>query len=333
MQKWGVCVFLSFCLCISAGSSGLPESAFSGSEVPILLILSSNNPFYTPAQKGFLRGLKQQEQALNIRAKVTTLCLTNSQENDKRMLERALSVHPQLIVTLGTDAAIQIASVHPQVPVLFSLVLNPMALGVVKSLDTPNTNFSGTTLLVSPGKQLETLLEVDPQVSRLGVIYTGGDPVSSAFLKAANEDAKRLHVQLVTVVVKENMPTEMALEAFDGKVDALWTIADPASSGAQAFQATLTYANTHNLPVLGLSSGMVHAGALLALSPDLEDEGALTAEMAGSILSGAQKIEQMRVRGPRRVLLCINVAVARALKIKVPEDVLHLADEVVDTER
>jgi putative ABC transport system substrate-binding protein len=301
--------------------------------VPILMIRSSNNAFYDATQKGFLQSLKQQEQALNIRTKVTVISLAGSQDTDQKMLEQALKQHPQLIVTLGTDATVEAAAIHPDVPVLFTLVLNPVALGVVKSLDAPGTNFSGTTLLVSPGKQLEALLQVDPSVSRVGVLYTQGDSVSQAFLGAAQSDAQRLHITLVTVAVKNGDPSDAALQSLDGKVDAFWTIADPASSGPQALQATLNYAHTHNLPVLGLSSATVHAGALVALSPDLEDEGALTGELAGYLLSGSQKIEQMRVRGPRKALLCINLDVARALKIKIPNDVLHLADEVIDSER
>lgn len=301
--------------------------------VPILMIRSSNNAFYDATQKGFLQSLKQQEQALNIRTKVTVISLAGSQDTDQKMLEQALKQHPQLIVTLGTDATVEAAAIHPDVPVLFTLVLNPVVLGVVKSLDAPGTNFSGTTLLVSPGKQLEALLQVDPSVSRVGVLYTEGDPVSQAFLGAAQSDAQRLHITLVAVAVKNGDSSNVALQSLDRKVDALWTIADPASSSPQALQATLNYAHTHNLPVLGLSSATVHAGALVALSPDLEDEGALTGELAGYLLSGSQKIEQMRVRGPRKALLCINLDVARALKIKIPNDVLHLADEVFDSAR
>ncbi|WP_075060773.1 ABC transporter substrate-binding protein [Chthonomonas calidirosea] len=331
---WAARVFWSVCLCCCLCAQCMATDYEDSPEpIPILLIRSSNNAFYDPTQKGFLQSLKRQEQMLNISAKVNIISLSGSQDTDQKMIEQALNQHPQLIVTLGTDATIETSAVHPDVPVLFTLVLNPVALGVVKSLDAPGTNFSGTTLLVSPGKQLEALLQVDPQVSRVGAIYTQGDPVSQAFLEAAQSDAQQLHITLVTIAVKSGDPPSTALQSLDGKVDALWTIADPASSGPQALQATLAYAHAHNLPVLGLSGATVHEGALLALFPDLEDEGALTAEMAGYLLSGSQKIEQLRVRGPRKVLLCINLDVARALKIKVPNDVLHLADEVVDSER
>lgn len=299
----------------------------------ILIVKSSDSSFYAPTLKGFISGLQRREQGNGISIHFQTMALTGEKRNDAHALQERLKQKSRLIVTLGTDATVMTASMHPSIPALFTLVLDPISLGIAKSLDDPGGDFSGVTLLVNPGKQLEILQEADPSVKRVGVLYTNDDPTSIAFLKQADTAAKQLNLTLKTAAVNPSDQITSVLKQFDNQVDALWIIADPSSTGANSLSATLAYARIHKLPVLGLSSATVHAGALAALSPNMEDLGDETADMAVGILNGEQTPAVMRVRGPLRTLLCLNLDAARALSIKLPSEMLHLADEVVDSSR
>ena len=153
-----------------------------------------------------------------------------------------------------------------------------------------------------------------------------------ALLADAQRDAERLHLEIVALPAKHPDAPEADL-ALLKNMDAIWLIPDVASAGPKAFKGTLEYARAHRLPVLGASLANVRAGATMALSAHQQDLGDVTADMAAHILSGTENPAQMRVRGPRKTLLAINLDAARALGITIPDAMLHLADEVVDTHK
>ncbi|HLK60600.1 MAG TPA: ABC transporter substrate-binding protein [Chthonomonadaceae bacterium] len=310
----------------------LAQGSSDGSRVKIVVIKTRDIPFYNPTVQGFTNGLKSRGYSGKGKLDLKVVALSGKEDADTRLVQSILADKPQLVVTMGTDATRQVAEQKPTLPVLFSMVLDPVALGVAKSLDAPGGNFTGTTLLVSPGKQLDSLIQTAPKTHRIGILYTDQDPTSLAFLEDAKQDAKRLNMELDPIAVKSGQASKEALSQLKADTNALWLIPDPASTGPQALTATLEYARAHHLPILGMSGATVRAGALLALSASLEDLGDVTADMAAHLLDGSDKTSQMRVRGPRRTLLSLNLLTAHDLGIAIPPAVLHLADEVIDKE-
>ena len=297
----------------------------------LLVIKTRDIPFYSAAYDGFLHGLKQRGYRSGDKLEIKVVSLNGSPEADGKLVRLQIEKRPDLIVTLGTDATRLVAEQKTNIPVLFSMVLDPVSLGVVKSLDAPGGVFTGTTLMVRPGKQFDALLQSCPMARRIGVLYSDGDPTSAAYLKEAQEDAKRLGIEIRPIAVRAYKASKDALNGFADGVDALWLIADPASTGLQEMKDTLDFARVRRLPVLGASSATVRAGALAALSANLADLGDETAEMAIPLLEGTDAPAKMRVRGPRRTQLTINLDVARLLKIALPDALLSLADEVIDS--
>ncbi len=319
---------------ITFGHSSLGAQTQShDAQVRIVVIKTRDIPFYAPSVQGLIDGLKSKGYRVKDRLDLRVVALSGKSQADKALIEQQFASRPDLIVTFGTDATRLTADQKPTMPILFSMVLDPVSLGIVKSLESPSGNFTGVTLPVSPGKQLDALLQTVPNVRRVGLLYTDRDPTSLAFLTEAKEDAKRLNVEITAVPVQPVQSARDALNQFAAVPDALWLLPDPASSGSQAVKETLEYARLHHLPVLGTSNGTVRAGALLALSANLEDQGSSVAEMAARILGGIETPAQMRVRGPRRTVLTLNLVTAHSLGIAIPKEVLHLADEVIDADQ
>jgi putative tryptophan/tyrosine transport system substrate-binding protein len=319
------------CLLLMISGVALPSHADTVAKLRILVIKTRDVSFYAPALQGLMNGLKQRGYK-GSRIEVKTFALTGNPKSDLELVQTQLSRRPDLIVTLGSDATRLVAEQKSNIPVLFTMILDPVSLGVVKSLAEPGGNFTGSTLLVSPGKQFDTLLQSCPKARRIGVLFTENDPTSMAFLKEAQEEAQRLSIELHAVAVKPGQASKDALQQFKGSVDALWLIPDPASTGIQEMKDTLEFARTNRLPILGASSATVRAGALTALSANLEDLGDVTAEMAVRILEGTDSPAKMRVRGPRRTQLTLNLDSARLLKFSLPDALLSLADEVIDSQ-
>ena len=297
----------------------------------ILVIKSRDNAFYSLTLQGFVDGLKTRGLGTKDATQLDVISLTGEPDKDQQSVREHLQKSSDLIFTLGTDATRVLSEARPKSPVLFSMILDPVGLGVVKSLAQPGGNFTGTTLLVDPGKQFEALQQADPQVRRVGVLYTADDATSIAFLSEAQQEAKKLNMEIIAKPVTNPKDTARPLlEELSKQVDAFWLIVDPASAGSRALADTLEVAQEHHLPVLGTSSAHVRAGALMALSANLKDLGDASAEMAVPLLEGTSSPAKMSVRGPRQTMLSINLLTADALGVKVPASVLHLADEVTD---
>ena len=292
----------------------------------ILVVKTRDIPFYQPAVDGFIHGLKSQGYD---NVDIATIALTGDSGKDTGLVRDKIR-GCSLIYAVGTDAARSLGDAQPSMPVLFSMVVDPVRLHLTASLDAPGGDFTGSTLVVNAGKQLDALTQIDPAVHKIGVLYSDGDPTSTAFLDQAKQDADRLGLTIIAAPLAHGASAKAALDTMADQIDAFWIILDPASASAQATTDTIACANTHKKPVLGVSSASVHAGALLALSADPADLGEVTAQMAIPLLQGTATASTMRVRGPRQTKLSVNLVAASALGLTVPDSVLHLADEVVD---
>ena len=130
----------------------------------ILIVKSRDNTFYSQTQQGFIDGLKTRGYSTKDTINLNVIALTGDAGKDQQIVQDHLHKGTDLIFTLGTDATQAIFDAHPKSPVLFSMILDPVNLGVVKSLAQPGGTFTGTTLLVAPGKQLDTLQSADPHI-------------------------------------------------------------------------------------------------------------------------------------------------------------------------
>lgn len=319
---------------VLASASALGEQTHPTDPIVHIVVIKTRDiPFYAPAVHGLTEGLKSKGYRMRERLDMKVVALGGKADADKALVQQQIANKPDIIVTLGTDATRLTSDQKPTMPILFSMVLDPIRLGVVKSLENPGGKITGATITVSPGKQLDALLQAAPHVHRIGLLYTDQDATSLTFLAEAKSEAERLNLALDPVPVTTSQSARDAFKQFATPPDALWLLPDPASSGTQALKDTLEFAHAHRLPVLGTSSGTTRAGALLALSANLEDQGSSVADMAARILDGTETPAQMRVRGPRRTILSVNLAASRALGIALPKEVLHLADEVIDADQ
>ncbi|MEO7717749.1 MAG: ABC transporter substrate-binding protein [Capsulimonas sp.] len=307
-----------------------PALAASGaSKRRVLVVKSRDIAFYAPSSLGFIKGLKSR--GYGDSTDIAVIALSGDKDKDQQTIKSQMQKNNSLIFTLGTDATRTISEARPTCPCVFSMILDPISLGVAKSLSQPGGSFTGTTLQISAGKQLDSLQQILPQIHKVGLLYTDGDATSLAFLSAARQDADRLHIEIVAQAMAPGADRKAALEDLAGTVGAFWLIVDPASAGPQALADTFEIAKQHKLPVLGTSSANVHAGALLALSANLQDLGDVNAEMAAPLLDGSAQAGQTSVRGPRQTMLSVSLDTAAALGLTVPNSVLRLADEVVDS--
>lgn len=297
---------------------------------PVLILKSREGALYEPVVQSLVNELKRKTPDLN----PPIFSLTGS-KTDAEIVRNLLERKPRVIVAIGTDAALQLKQHTESLPesqrpiVVFTMVLDPVALGLVPGAEQSDSHFVGVALTVRPQRQFRALLDVAPQARRIGVVYNPNDATSTRLIQQARDDAEKLGIQLVEASATKPEEVPQALNALKNQIDAFWLIPDPVCAAPQPFQQIQAFVSERKLPLLAFSDSYVRRGALMAVGPDLAEQGVLAAELVQQILNGTPA-ETLPLLTPRRLLSYYNTAQARRIGIAIPDMLLNLAEKVFD---
>ena len=107
-----------------------------------------------------------------------------------------------------------------------------------------------------------------------------------------------------------------AAEAFLGKVDALWLVADRTISTREAFQVLLEFSNTNRVPIFSPSPEMVREGALVSISPDFASIGHQAGKLANEIIYRHSQPSSLEVATPDGLEIAINLTTAKRIGVE-----------------
>lgn len=315
---------------ILLGVWGATCALLTAQSADVAIVLSREGGIYADAVNRFRQELEAQGYTLQ----PLTFALKGDR-SDAELPRRVLERRPKVILAVGTDAALLLKAHYErlpadqQIPIVFTMVLDPVGQGLVASAERSGSRFAGVALAVRPQRQFRILLDAVATVKRIGVVYNPKDPVSVRLIEQSREDAERMGLQLTAVPAEQPNQVAPALQALVNAVDALWLIPDPVCASPEGFQALLDFATRHKLPVLAFAESFVRRGALLAAGVDLAEQGALAAEQVIRILNG-EKPEDLPLLTPRRVLTYYNLRTARSLNLTIPDMLLNLAAKVYE---
>ena len=215
------------------------------------------------------------------------------------------------------------------IPIVFSAAADPVGTGLVDSLARPGGNVTGVSLQQTDlaSKRLELLLEIVPNLRRLGVIVNVGNPGAVVELRELNVAATVLRIKVDTLAIRRAEDIAPAFEAAKGQVDALYVGADPLVNATQSRINAL--AREARLPTIYNGREYVKAGGLISYGPNVPDLYRRAADIVDKILRGAKPAD-LPVQQPTKFDLIINLTTAKALGLSIPESFLLRADEVIE---
>src|SRR5262245_13597659 len=216
------------------------------------------------------------------------------------------------------------------IPIVMSLVNDPVGSGLVASLARPGGNVTGTTLM-SPdvvGKRFELLKEVLPKLSRVAVLQQPDNPASAALVREAEVAARALGARLQLLAAPTSAEFDSGCAAMTrARPGACTPPRDAICDNQQT--PTLELAAKRRLPAILGTRQPAEAGALMAYGPDFLALERRAATYVDKILKGAKPAD-LPVEQPTKFELVLNLRTAKALGVTIPASVLARADHVVE---
>jgi len=245
--------------------------------------------------------------------------------NKSKIVNEIKSISPTLILTLGSGATNFAKENFKNVPVVFSMVLNPVASGIVSSLQSPGENITGAAMDIPIKEQFEIIKGAISRLGRIIVLYNPEE--TQAVISRAREVAQEMGIVLTPIPVSSEKDVVESLKKLTSDKDVLWAVADSVVYTPQNTQYIILETLRKGIPFMGISDSFVRAGALIALSCDYIDVGAQTADIAIKILDG-QLPSAIPVSLPQKIQLSINMNTAKHINIQLPDSILKKAANI-----
>jgi putative ABC transport system substrate-binding protein len=234
-----------------------------------------------------------------------------------------------LIVAVGTSAARAAKNATETIPIVFSRIADPVALGLVTSLARPAGNLTGVSLMAIDldTKRLEMLAEAIPGLKRVGVLWDPTFPSARLELKEIERAAPLLNIELEPIGVQRADELEAAVRTLvERHGQALIVV--PAILFTEQ-RKRITDIAINGLPTMSYRREHAEAGGLMSYGPNYSDMYRRAATYVDKILKGA-KPSDLPVEQPTKVELVLNLKTAKALGLTLPLTLQTRADEVIE---
>jgi putative ABC transport system substrate-binding protein len=234
-----------------------------------------------------------------------------------------------VIVTAGDAQVRAVKRTTDVIPIVFAAAGDPIGNGLIASLARPEGNVTGLSVQLpdTAGKRVEFLREAFPGLRRLAILGNVANPVVGLEMEAAQAAVQTLGFDAIRSEIRRNEDIPSAIDALNGRADALYVCVDPLVIANRARIYTLALAA--KLPVVHSYRESLEAGALISYGPDALDLYRRTAGLVDKILRGTKPAD-LPVEQPTKFELVINLKAARALNLAVPPALLARADEVIE---
>jgi ABC-type uncharacterized transport system substrate-binding protein len=241
-----------------------------------------------------------------------------------------VSLAPDVILAIGNVTMSPLLEATRTVPIVFTVVIDPVGADFVQHLSRPGGNVTGFMMFEYSlsAKWLELLKEIAPSVTRVAVLREPSSTAGIGQFAVIQAAAPSLGIEVDAINVRDGNEIERAISAFarTGNGGLIVT----ANPGAVIHRnLIITLAARHKLPAVYTGRTFVVDGGLISYGPNLVDQTRQAAVYVDQILKGAKPAD-LPVQAPTKYELAINLKTAKALGLAVPPSLLGRVDEVIE---
>jgi putative ABC transport system substrate-binding protein len=233
------------------------------------------------------------------------------------------------VLAPNTPAAHAAQRAAGNIPIVFFTGEDPVASGLVASLNRPGGNTTGVTSMFGgmAAKQVGLLRELVPAATLIGFLVNPHNPITEQNARDALDAAQKLGEKIEIVHASSEAEIDAAFDTLRGmRANALLVQPDAFLNNNKRIVAL---AASDALPAMYQNREMVAAGGLMSYGSSFADMYRQMGVYTGKVLKGANPAE-LPVLQPVKFEMAINLKTAKALGLKLSDNLLSLADEVIE---
>jgi len=232
--------------------------------------------------------------------------------------------------TIGTTPTAIAKQATTTLPIVFTLVADPLRSGFIASYASSQNNLTGITNSAGPlsGKRLEILQEIAPRIKHVLVLVAPQESAATLSCQFLAKATPKLAIELLRRDVTSVEDIEQILKALPkSAVGAIYHI--PSSLVGTHVGLLVHKAEEDRLPLAVTDDSMVELGALVSYGSDIRLLGVQAAKLVAKILKGA-KPSELSIQTPEKLFLAVNLTTARAIGLAIPRSILERTDRFVE---
>jgi len=250
---------------------------------------------------------------------------------DRRLAQadELVRLAPDVITVSGGPPAQALLQRTRTIPIVFTSVGDPVAVGLMKDIGRPEGNITGVTNLYQSigGKWLELLKAAAPATTRVALVFAPAS-VNEQYFGVIDMAAEVLGLKVIRTSYGNAADLERAIDAFAAEPNGSLVLLPPPPSASNT-DLIIGLALKHRLPSILGAKFYPAQGGLMGYGPDSLELIRTAASYIDRILRGT-KISELPVQFPTKFELVINLKTARAIGLDIPPTLRALADEVIE---
>jgi putative ABC transport system substrate-binding protein len=315
------------------GAAAWPISARAQQPgMPVVGFLSAQSAEveYKIATVPFLQGLKETGYVEGQNVAVEYRWAENEYDRLPALADDLVHRRVAVVVALNTPAALAAKAATTTIPIVFTTGGDPVALGLVASLNRPGANLTGSANLTGElaPKRLQLLHDLIPNAALFGVLADPAFPVTQSTIADLQAAAPMLGLQLVVANARTDSDLETAFATFSQQHVGAVLVSDSPFYNRRMEQLAALAAR-HALPAVYPFRESALAGGLMSYGSSLGYMNHQAGIYTGRILKG-EKPADLPVQRVTKIDLVINLKTAKALGLAISRDMLLIADEVIE---
>ena len=234
------------------------------------------------------------------------------------------------VIVADTTLAVETAKrATSTIPIVMTLVADPVGTGVAASLAHPGGNATGLSIMLAEHsvKRLQLLKEMMPRLARVAVLWNPPSPYQPKAVENLKAAAPSLAIDLSFADVRTAEQFDAAfLGARQARAQAIYVLDSPLFFTHRTTLVTL--ASRAQLPLISGEKAFADAGGLMTYGANYADQMRRSAGYVDKIFKGANP-GTMPIEQPIKFDLVINMKTAKALDIAIPSAILLRAEQLI----
>ena len=298
--------------------------------IGVLSPLAADDPEERARDAAFAQGLQQLGWIVGQNVRIEYRWGRGNADAMRKYAAELVALAPDVILAGGSSAVGPLLHATRTVPIVFTLVVDPIGASFVDSLARPGgnaTGFLGSEYGMG-AKLLELLKEITPSLKRAAVLRDPTTAAGAGQYGAIQSVAPSFAVELSPINMRDADEIARTVTAFAHTLNGGLIV--PASGPAVVYRdLIIRLAAQNKLPAVYFERLFVTGGGLISYGPDLVDQYRQATQYVHRILKG-EKPADLPVQAPTKYEMAINLKTAKALGLTVPDKLLATADEVIE---